>query len=272
MNDFGIKPVFGQGYAYAEKREKTGSKDDGLLDELRQAVRNWALQNVAAGTKEKKTWWQKRHERISAAIKEQQRIAKLRRIAQKEHLTPGVSAEELLMNLQGANGIALGARKEVDTMPEGSTAFNLYDLDRENETAVGAWADDGRSLTVYRPRDFDAEHPVYNVRIWDETGGVTETAIDLAKIDPKCCDAISMWAYACYLSASCACSDAQLRFMGVYGNMEGSAVDSEMNWIEAARDVMQMQQDINPKGYLAYKNFLEALEKAAQDGSEETAK
>lgn len=69
----------------------------------------------------------------------------------------------------------------------------------EGDKPLGALGDKGNSsITVYKPKDFDPENPVYKVKTWDAEGNVTERMVDVSKLDVKNSDRVDMFAYACY--------------------------------------------------------------------------
>lgn len=137
-----------------------------------------------------------------------------------------------------------------------------------NETdgeAIGAMADYGSSVTVYRTKDFDPANPVYKVKIWDAEGNVTERRVDISKVDPGNCDMIDMFAYSSHLSASGECPNAQSAFIGSkpdYNGNSGGNLFTKVNWPEAVRNMMQMQYNAgNLEGYMHYKSFWDFLKK-----------
>ena len=46
----------------------------------------------------------------------------------------------------------------------------------------GAEVVSGTSFSVYRTQDFDSENPIYKVKMWDESGNVTEQMVDWVKV------------------------------------------------------------------------------------------
>lgn len=136
----------------------------------------------------------------------------------------------------------------------------------EGDTPIGASAvgdAGGSSVTVYKPKNFDPENPVYKVKIWDAEGNVTERMVNISKVDPKNCDAIDMFAYSSHLADSGECPDAQRAFMGAssYHNAEsGTNLFRKENWLDIVKEMMQMQYDAgNLTGYLDYKKFWDYL-------------
>lgn len=139
--------------------------------------------------------------------------------------------------------------------------------DGEGGRAIGAWGNvaTDTSVTVYKPRDFDEEHPVYRVKIWDRAGNVTEQMIDISEVDPADCNEIEMYAYTCHLSDSGAYPDAMMNFMmGTAEHNSGNHCAADLfvrtNWLSVIQDSMEMQKRLgNYNGYLQYKWFLEFL-------------
>lgn len=140
----------------------------------------------------------------------------------------------------------------------------------EGETVVGSSIDarTGASIAVYRPQDFDADNPVYHVKVWDSDGNMTEQMVDLSKIDPKNSNEIEMSAYAWHLSSTGKCPNAFLNFAGVRShnqteekNYSADSAFKKFNWMNIVKDFMQMQYDAhNMKGYLDYKKLLGFME------------
>ena len=136
----------------------------------------------------------------------------------------------------------------------------------EGDKPLGALGDKGGSITVYKPKDFDPENPVYKVKIWDAEGNVTERMVDVSKVDAKNSDRADMFAYACYLTDSGQYPEAQSTFCRISipdeqpENLSASFKAGKFNWLELAKCFMQMQYDAgNLKGYLDYKKFADFL-------------
>ena len=144
--------------------------------------------------------------------------------------------------------------------------FTLHWFDTpEGDKPLGALGDEGNSsITVYKPKNFDLENPVYKIKIWDAEGSVTERMVDVSKVDVKNSDKADMFAYACYLTDSGQYPDAQNTFCRIptsdeqSGNLSDSFKAGKFNWVELAKSFMQMQYDAgNFKGYLDYKKFVD---------------
>ena len=151
--------------------------------------------------------------------------------------------------------------------------FMLYgknDAD-EGETLVGSSVDalTGVSIAVYKPKDFDADNPVYHVKTWGTGGNMTERMVDISKVDPGNCDEIDMSAYTWHLSSSGQFPKAFLLFAAARRSMQNeqqkynaNTLFEKVNWMDIIRDFMQMQYDAhNMKGYLDYKELLGFMEK-----------
>ena len=139
-------------------------------------------------------------------------------------------------------------------------------FDKSEGRVVGASGGVNNSYTVYEPKDFDPDHPMYKVKIWDEEGNATEHVVDLSEVSPGNSSYIDMYAKSCYLSASGECPDAQTTFM-IVGNssrgVEERTYDSLFerdNWMYRIRDFASMQYKAgNLEGYLKYRSVWEYL-------------
>ena len=140
----------------------------------------------------------------------------------------------------------------------------------EEETVVGSSgnARTGVSIAVYKPREFDASNPVYEVETWDADDNMTERMVNISEVDPADCDEVEMTAYTWYLSNSGKCPAAFLLFAGAREHRRTSrpgyssdSVFEKSNWGELFREYMQMQYMAgNRKGYLEHKKLLGFLE------------
>ena len=135
----------------------------------------------------------------------------------------------------------------------------------EGDKPLGALGDQGNSsITVYKPKDFDPENPVYKVKIWDPEGNVTERMVDVSKVDAKSSDRADMFAYVCYLTDSGQYPEAQSTYCRIPisneqpENLSDPFKAGKFNWLELAKSFMQMQYDAgNLRGYLDYKKFVD---------------
>lgn len=135
----------------------------------------------------------------------------------------------------------------------------------EGDKPLGALGDGGNSsITVYKPKDFDPENPVYKVKEWDAEGNVAERTVDVSKVDAESSGRAEMFAYACYLTDSGQYPEAQSTFCRIPvsdeqpENLSDSFRAGKFNWLELAKGFMQMQYDAgNLRGYLAYKKFVD---------------
>ena len=155
--------------------------------------------------------------------------------------------------------------KQINQAKTGNV-FTLHWFDTpEGDKPLGALGDEGNSsITVYKPKDFDPENPIYKVKIWDAEGNMTERMVDVTKVDVKNSDKADMFAYACYLADSGQYPEAQDTFCRIpisneqLGNVSDSFKAGKFNWLELAKSFMQMQYDAgNLKGYLDYKKFVD---------------
>ncbi|MDE7250660.1 MAG: hypothetical protein K2N82_12445, partial [Lachnospiraceae bacterium] len=78
----------------------------------------------------------------------------------------------------------------VQTTQMSSGTFELHISNDEDGKAIGSVCGADYSLTVYQPKDFDSENPVYKVKVWDKAGNVTERMVDVSKVDTKGSDYI----------------------------------------------------------------------------------
>ena len=171
----------------------------------------------------------------------------------------------------------LGEKNDIETeqkfdIPQKTQAssggFVLHISNEEDGKAIGAMCGADHSVTVYKPKDFDAENPVYKVKIWDKDGNATERMVDISKVDPKNSDFIDMFAYSSHLSATGECPSAQSSFMSSSANQHSldertyKDLFKETNWVNALADAMQTQYAAgNIEGYLNYKPFWDFLTK-----------
>ena len=134
----------------------------------------------------------------------------------------------------------------------------------------GAEVVSGMSFSVYRTQDFDPENPVYKVKMWKESGNVTEQIVDVSKIDPKNCNTVEMYAYTAYLKESGKGSfeDTVLKaaVAKAVKNAESKSGSwsflEKMDWVEIVSGIMQSSyQQGDLKGYMEWKKFLSFLEK-----------
>lgn len=171
------------------------------------------------------------------------------------------------------NGTAADSfQQQVSRAASHGDVLTLHGECEEGERRVTAWADNvnGTSMSVYEPKGFDPQNPVYKVKVWDKDGTMTEHMVDISKLDPKKCNTIEMYAYSAHLSATGECPDALTKFMMANAHRRDSmGKDSsyedllrDVDWISVVRDAMALQYRVgNIEGYLGYKTFLEALEK-----------
>lgn len=134
----------------------------------------------------------------------------------------------------------------------------------------GAELISGSSISVYKTRDFDPADPVYKVKIWDRSGNVTETMVDVSKVDTRNCDTAEMYAYTAHLKESGKGNfeDTVLKAVAAKSvknaeSRSGSWSHSDkMDWVKTVRDIMQSAYQYGDlKGYMEWKKFLGFLEK-----------
>lgn len=154
----------------------------------------------------------------------------------------------------------------------------LHGDSAEGEEAVTAWANvvTGTSMTVYKPKDFDPENPVYKVKMWEESGKETECMVDISKVNPADCNVMEMFAYSAHLSSSGEYPGALEQFIMTQAHHRDSIADysaknlfDKTNWLKVIKEVMQMQYNAgNLKGYLEYKGFLGFLTQKTSEKKE----
>lgn len=138
------------------------------------------------------------------------------------------------------------------------------------DTVVGAWGDAiaGTSTTVYKPKDFDEDNPVYYMKIWDNDGNVTERTVNLNEVNPRNCSAFDLYAYCCYASDTGKCPTAMSDFMMAdahyRGELGGGSAYEDLfkatDWLAVVKEIMGIQYRLgNLNGYMKYQGFLEFL-------------
>ncbi len=66
----------------------------------------------------------------------------------------------------------LGVMKKAGVETASGKTYTIRGVfDKSEGRVVGASGGVNNSYTVYEPRDFDPEHPMYKVKIWDEDCG-----------------------------------------------------------------------------------------------------
>lgn len=146
--------------------------------------------------------------------------------------------------------------------------FVLHISNEQDGEAIGAVCGTDYSATVYKPKNFDAENPVYKVKIWDKDGNATERMVDVAKVDPQNSDFIDMFAYTSHLTDIGECPSAQSAFMSSSHNQHGmderscKALFQQTDWVSQLADAMQTQYAAgNIEGYWHYRPFWDFLTK-----------
>ena len=162
--------------------------------------------------------------------------------------------------------------KEVAQTAGAEEVQTLHGDDEENgDIAVYSNIDfvNGKSITVYKPKDFDSDNPVYKVKMWDASGNVTEEMVDVSKVNPKNSDTIEMYAYCANLK-----ENGQGNFVDTVlkaavakavKNAENKSVSwnfaEKMDWVEIANEIMESSYRYGDiKGYMGWKKFVDLLE------------
>jgi len=139
--------------------------------------------------------------------------------------------------------------------------FHYFD-NKDGNTAIGACGNNGGSVTVYKPKNFDPSNPMYKIREWDSNGNMTERMTDVLEVDPQNADFCDMYAYSCYLTDKGIYSDAQNVFIRARGFCAGDNLSFTTNWLNVIKTAMQTQYDAgNIIGYFDYKRFYDFLYK-----------
>lgn len=150
----------------------------------------------------------------------------------------------------------------------------LHDAEEgTGDIAISSWADvvSGSSYSVYKTSDFDPENPEYKVKIWDQSGNVTEQMVDVSKVDPKNCNTVELYAYTADLKESGkgsfedtvlkavvakAVKNAEQKSAGTWSFSENT------DWVKIVKDIMQSEFCYGDlKGYAEWRKFLGFLEK-----------
>lgn len=163
--------------------------------------------------------------------------------------------------------------KMVETSRSLGKAAALHGTDDESDDiAIFSLAEivSGSSVSVYKTPDTNSENPVYKVKIWDESGNMTEHVVDVSKVNPKDCNAIEMYAYTADLKESGKGSfeDTVLKAVitKTFKDDEAStgswSFSAKTDWVKTVNDIMQSIYDYGDlKGYMDWKKFLELLDK-----------
>ncbi len=146
--------------------------------------------------------------------------------------------------------------------------FVLHISNEQDGEAIGAICGADHSVTVYKPKNFDAENPVYKVKIWDQDGNATERMVDVSKVDSQNSDFIDMFAYTSHLTDSGQCPSAQSAFTMSANNQHGPEERSykdlfeQRDWVNQLADAMHTQYEAgNFEGYWHYRPFWDFLTK-----------
>lgn len=154
----------------------------------------------------------------------------------------------------------------------GRATAALHGADGENgESTVFSGVDlvSGSSYSVCMTQDFDPENPIYKVKIWDNSGNVTERTVDVSQVDPKNCDTAELYAYTANLKESGKGSFEETVLKSVVAktvkaaeSRSGSWSFSEKtDWAKIVNDIMQSEYRYGDlKGYMEWKKFLDFLQ------------
>ncbi len=177
---------------------------------------------------------------------------------------------------KAAENASAGKAPDMWNVTCSSNNLVLHGTDTADGEVVTAWVNvaAGTSMTVYRPDGFDSQHPVYKVKMWEESGKVTECMVDIEKVDPTKCNALEMYAYSAHLSSSGEYPGALERFLMAQAHQRdsisgysGKNLLDKTDWLKVLEKVMQMQSQVgNLQGYLDYKGFHDFLSKKAAQG------
>lgn len=137
--------------------------------------------------------------------------------------------------------------------------------DETGDTVVGGWTDRDSSVTVFRTAGFNADHPVYKVKMWDESGRTTERRVDLSRFDAKDADAIEVYVWTNHMARTAGLDGAARYYMGAKAAAHsfGIATQQRTNWLNIVNDLMVMRYGAGDmEGFSGLKRYWDALSEA----------
>lgn len=126
----------------------------------------------------------------------------------------------------------------------------------------------GKSITVYKPKNFNPDNPVYKVKMWDSSGNITEKMVDVSKVDPKKCDTLEMYAYSANLKESGQGNFVDTVLKAAVAKAAKNAESKsgswnfveKLDWVEIANEIMESSYRYGDlKGYMEWKKFVDLL-------------
>ena len=126
----------------------------------------------------------------------------------------------------------------------------------------------GNSITVYKPKNFNPDNPIYKVKMWDSSGNITEKMVDVSKVDPKNCDTLEMYAYSANLKESGQGNFADTVLKAAVAKAAKNAESKsgswnfveKLDWVEIANEIMESSYRYGDlKGYMEWKKFADLL-------------
>lgn len=169
-------------------------------------------------------------------------------------------------------GIAMQAAEALQAKGQATAVLHGTD-EGSGDIAVFSSADvvNGVSISAYKTADFDSENTVYKVKIWDQSGNVTERMVDVSEVDLTNCDTVELYAYAANLKESGKGSFEYTVLNAVIAkavknaeqkNSASWSYSEKTDWIEVVKELMQSAYscgDMN--GYMEWNKFLELLDR-----------
>lgn len=191
-------------------------------------------------------------------------------IEQTGYPTVGYETKKAQRNVTGAN-YARQAAEAAQAAGQATAILHGADEGSGDITIFsGAELVSGSSVSVYKTQDFDPENPVYKVKIWDQSGNITQRMIDVSKVDPKNCDTAELYAYTADLKESGKGSFEDTVLKAVVArsvkDAESRSVawsfSEKFDWVNIVKGIMQSEYRYGDlKGYMEWKKFLGRLEK-----------
>ena len=184
--------------------------------------------------------------------------------------TAGYETRKTEKNVAGGNFAKQAAEASQAAGQATATLYGAEEGSGDITIFSGAEVVSGSSYSVYKTPDFDPANPVYKVKIWDNSGNVTERMVDVSKVDPKNCDTVEMHAYTADLKESGKGSFEDTVLKAVVAKSVKDAesrsgtwsFSEKIDWAKIVNDLMQSSYHYGDlKGYMEWKKFLGFLDK-----------
>lgn len=185
-------------------------------------------------------------------------------IEQTGYPTVGYETKKAQRNVTGAN-YARQAAEAAQAAGQATAILHGADEGSGDITIFsGAELVSGSSVSVYKTQDFDPENPVYKVKIWDQSGNITQRMIDVSKVDPKNCDTAELYAYTADLKES---GKGSFEDTVLKAAVARSVKDAEsrsvawsfsekFDWVNIVKGIMQSEYRYGDlKGYMEWKKI-----------------